>query len=181
MPTIRPAELSEIPLLNALIRSSATALSRGHYTPTQVEALLDHVFGVDSQLLHDRSYFIVERHDRPMACGGWSARRTLFGGDQAKEGPDPLLDPATEPARIRAFFVHPDVARHGYGRLLLHHCEAAARAAGFSRAELMSTLPGEAFYRAMGYEVLEEVNHPLPGGVAVMFARMGRRLDGAPA
>ena len=112
-----------------------------------------------------------------MACGGWSARNTLYGGDQTKEGGDPRLDPATDAARIRAFFVDPDHARQGLGRALLRHAESAARAAGFRRLTLMATLPGEPMYRALGYLPLEEVVHPLPGGLEVRFIHMARAIE----
>ena len=176
MDEIRRAALTEIPALNALILTSATELSRGYYTPAQIQSLITHVFGVDTQLLTDGTYYVIERTGRLAACGGWSGRRTLFGGDQAKGSSDPVLDPATEPARIRAFFVHPAHARQGLGRKLLLHCEAAAREAGFHRVELMATLPGEPLYRALGYHPLESVIHALPDGQQVDFVRMGRVL-----
>lgn len=173
---IRVARLSDVARLNALIAESAEALSRGYYTPEETASLTRYVFGVDTQLLADRSYYVVERGGEFVACGGWSARRTLFGGDQTKQGADPLLNSTTEAARIRAFFVHPSAARQGLGRLLLEHCEAAAAAAGFRRLTLMATLPGEPFYRGLGYEPLEAVQHPLPDGTTVRFLRMGRAL-----
>lgn len=177
MDGIRPALLTEVSTLNELISTSARELSHGYYTATQIEALITYVFGVDTQLLIDRTYFVIERQGILAACGGWSWRRTLFGGDQAKDAVDPALDPATEAARIRAFFVHPANARQGLGRVLLEHCEAAAKAAGFQRTELMATLPGEPLYRALGYRALEPVTHPLPDGQTVEFVRMGRSLD----
>ena len=152
------------------------ALSQGYYTPAQIDSLITHVFGVDTQLIIDGTYFVIERGGRLQACGGWSARRTLFGGDQAKAGGDPSLDPQRDPARVRAFFVHPASARLGLGRALLRHCEEAARAAGFRRTELMATLPGEPLYRAFGYEALESVMYRLPDGQGVGFVRMGRDL-----
>jgi len=173
---IRRALLTEAPALNALMATSAAQLSRGYYSPAQIESLIVHVFGVDTQLLTDGTYYVIERDDRLVACGGWSRRRTLFGGDQAKGSSDPLLDASTEAARIRAFFVHPACARQGLGRKLLVHCEAAARAAGFHRAELMATLPGVPLYRALGYESLASVIHHLPDGLRVEFLRMGRAL-----
>lgn len=176
MDALRAARLADIPALNALIARSAAALSEGFYSPAQVQALIRHVFGVDTQLLVDGTYFVIERDGAIVACGGWSGRRTLFGGDQAKAKEDPLLSPATEAARIRAFFVHPAVARQGLGRRLLTESERAAAAAGFRHAELMSTLPGESLYRAHGYRALETVDHPLPGGQVVRFIRMGRAL-----
>lgn len=168
--------MTEVEQLNALIAASAAALSRGYYTPEEIESLTRHVFGVDTQLLSDGTYYVIEREQTLVACGGWSARRTLFGGDQAKQGTDPRLDPRTEAARIRAFFVHPSAARQGLGRRLLAHCEAAVLAAGFRRLELMATLPGEPFYRAAGYQSLEAVTYPLPDGRSVRFVRMSRSI-----
>ena len=177
MDRLRPALLADVPALNALIRTSASELSHPYYTATQIEALITYVFGVDTQLVLDGTYFVIERQGVLVACGGWSWRRTLFGGDQAKDATDPALDPGSESARIRAFFVHPTCARQGLGRRLLAHCEAAARAAGFHRTELMATLPGEPLYRALSYQVLESVTHHLPDGQTVGFVRMGRSLD----
>lgn len=174
---LRHAVTAEIPALNALIAESATELSRGYYTLAQTASLIIYVFGVDTQLLLDRTYYVIETDGRLDACGGWSSRRTLFGGDQAKSHADPALDPATEASRIRAFFVHPSRARQGLGRRLLHHCESAARTAGFRRAELMATLPGEPLYRALGYQALEPVRYPLPDGQVADFVRMGKPLD----
>lgn len=173
---LRPARFPEVPALNALIAASARDLSRGFYTPAQTDLLIRHVFGVDTQLIADQTYFVIEREGVLAACGGWSARRTLFGGDQAKDTRDPLLDPGSEAARIRAFFVLPERARQGLGRRMLDHAESCARAAGFGRAELMATLPGVPFYRAAGYQPLEQVSHRLPGGEAVPLVRMGRAL-----
>jgi GNAT superfamily N-acetyltransferase len=119
---------------------------------------------------------VIERDAQPVACGGWSRRRTLFGGDQLTRTSDPILDPATDAARIRAFFVHPASARQGLGRTLLLHCEVAAREAGFHRVELMATLPGVPLYRALGYQTLESLTYRLPDGEAVDFVRMGRLL-----
>jgi GNAT superfamily N-acetyltransferase len=176
MDAIRPARFADVELLNTLIAQSASELSRGYYTAAETDSLRRYVFGVDSQLLDDGTYYVIERQGVIVACGGWSARRTLFGGDQAKGDLDPRLDPATDAARIRAFFVHPSVARQGLGRRLLAHCEAAAAAAGFGQLELMATLPGEPFYRTAGYQSLERITHTLPDGKRVQFVRMGRTL-----
>ena len=111
MDRIRRAVLTEVPPLNALIAESAMELSRGYYAPAQIASLITYVFGVDTQLITDGTYYVIEDEGRLAACGGWSARRTLFGGDQTKGASDPLLDPATAAARIRAFFVHPTCAR----------------------------------------------------------------------
>lgn len=177
---LRSATHEDTAAIAALIAQSGRALSAGFYSPAQAEAITRHVFGVDSQLIDDGTYYVVEDAARLAACGGWSRRRTLFGGDQYKTGPDPLLDPATEAARIRAFFVHPDSARRGLGRRLLAHCAQAARMAGFSRLELVATLPGEPLYAAAGFGVLERFDLRLPPGIDVPLVRMRRELD-APA
>ncbi len=174
---MRLATPEDIPALNALIATSARTLSRGFYTESQIDALVRYVFGVDSQLVHDRTYYVLARDTRFAACGGWSARRSMFGGDQAKAGADPLLDPTTESARIRAFFVHPDFARQGLGRALLAHCESEAQRAGFRTAELVATLPGVPMYRALGYRDVELIVHVLPDGTRVDFIRMLHSLD----
>lgn len=177
MDRIRIAQRDDVPAMNALITTSATELSQGFYSPGQIVALITHVFGVDTQLLRDRTYFAVERDGHIVACGGWSRRQTLFGGDQAKSTADSVINADAQPARIRAFFVHPAVARQGIGRRLLAHCEDEARRAGFRRAELMATLPGEPLYKALGYVALEPVEHRLPDGQVVAFVRMGRALS----
>jgi N-acetylglutamate synthase-like GNAT family acetyltransferase len=175
-PSIRKAHPADIPVLQELIARSARELSLGYYTPAQTDAAIRHVFGVDSQLIADGTYFVVELDGTIVACGGWSRRRTLFGGDQAKSDSDPLLDPATEPARIRAFFVDPRLARHGLGLCLIEECTRAAGAAGFQSLELVATLPGEPLYAASGFAVAERFELALPGDVRVPVARMRRTL-----
>ncbi|MEM8601322.1 MAG: GNAT family N-acetyltransferase [Bacteroidota bacterium] len=173
---LRPAAFDDVPELDALIARSGRGLSPPFYTAAQADALTTHVFGVDSQLVEDETYLVIEQDGRMVACGGWSKRRTLFGGDQTKTGSDPLLDPATEPARIRAFFVDPTCARQGLGRLLMDACIEAARAAGFTALALVSTLPGEPLYRAAGFEATERFDLDLPGPVRVPVVRMCREL-----
>ncbi len=165
-----------MPSLQALIARSGRGLSSPYYTPEQAEAITRHVFGVDSQLIEDGTYFVVQVDGRLAACGGWSKRRTLFGGDQAKTGPDPELDPRVEPARIRAFFVEPGMARRGLGRLLLAACVNEARANGFSSLELVSTLPGEPLYLASGFAITERFDLDLPGNIRVPVSRMRREI-----
>ncbi len=177
---VRAATPADVPALNDLIATSVRQLSAGFYTPAQIEAALERVFGVDSQLIEDRTYYIIDGDAGPAAAGGWSGRRTLYGGDQAKDTTDPRLDPRTEPARIRAFFVHPGHARRGLARRLYDACERAARAAGFRHLELMATLPGEPLYLALGFTVEERVILT-PAGVAVPFARMRKRIAAEPA
>lgn len=173
---LRPALPGDRAALNELIARSARELSRGWYSEPDIEALIRYVFGVDTQLIADGTYYLIERAGGIQACGGWSARQTLFGGDQAKGAVDDRLNPAVDAARIRAFFVHPDAARQGLGLRLLRHCESEAHRAGFRNAELMATLPGEPFYRAAGYRALEPVSHPTPDGRQIRFVRMGRSL-----
>jgi N-acetylglutamate synthase-like GNAT family acetyltransferase len=174
---LRTAAIDDIPALHQLIERSARALSVGFYTAAQIEAAVKDVFGVDSQLIADETYYLIDSPTGPAAAGGWSRRRTLFGGDQRKEAEDPLLDPRTDAARIRAFFVHPDWARRGLGRRLFAQCEREAHAAGFRALELMATLPGEPLYEALGFAAVERVTLQLSGGVDVPFTRMTRQLD----
>jgi len=176
MRDLRRAQTSDVAAIQALIARSARQLSVPYYTLAQAEAMIRHVFGVDSQLIADATYFVIESDAQLSACGGWSKRRTLFGGDQTKLGPDPLLDPATEPARIRAFFVAPGMARRGLGRQLMVECTREARTAGFSAFELVSTLPGEPLYLATGFTVIERFELNLPDNIRVPVSRMRREI-----
>jgi N-acetylglutamate synthase-like GNAT family acetyltransferase len=173
---LRAATLSDAPVLEQLIAESARGLSRSDYTDEQIEAMLGGAMGVDSELIRDGTYFVVEAEGKIVGCGGWSRRRTLFGADAGPGRSSDLLDPTREAARIRAFFVHPDWARRGIGRQLLDHCEAAARAHGFSAAELMATLPGQRLYRACGYVAGEPTQIPLGGGLTVECVPMRKEL-----
>jgi GNAT superfamily N-acetyltransferase len=173
---VRLATDDDIPALRQLMDDAVRTLSRGYYSPEQTDAALRHVFGPDTQLIADHSYYVVEIDGALAAAGGWSRRRTLFGGDQMKERSDPMLDPATEPARIRAFYVHPAHARQGLGRLLFRTCAAAARHAGFRELTLVATLPGEPLYAALGFRVVERLVVDLPDGITLPCARMTRAL-----
>ena len=178
---LRNATPADIPRLRDLIEQSVRALSVGYYTGPQIESALRHVFGPDTQLIADRTYYVIESEAGELvAAGGWSRRRTLYGGDQMKGVEDPLLDPATEAARIRAFFVHPARARCGLGRQLFERCAAGAARAGFRTMELMATLPGEPLYRALGFAEIERSSAPLPDGEVLPVVRMARPLA-APA
>lgn len=172
MPELRLAQHADIPELQALIALSGRALSAGYYSPVQADAIARHVFGVDTQLIDDQTYFVMAEGTRIVACGGWSKRRTLFGGDQTKRGPDPLLDPSTESARIRAFFVDPAMARRGLGRQLMQACVEASKREGFASLELVSTLPGEPLYLSCGFSIVERFELALPGDVRVPVSRM---------
>jgi GNAT superfamily N-acetyltransferase len=173
---LRPAEPGDKAALEALIARSGVELSAGYYSTEQAAAISRHVFGVDTQLVADRTYFVIEHAGEIVACGGWSKRRTLFGGDHAKAGLDRLLDPASEPARIRAFFVEPRMARRGLGSQIMKHCMREATAHGFRTLELVATLPGEPLYLAFGFEVLERFELELPGSIRVPVSRMRRSL-----
>jgi GNAT superfamily N-acetyltransferase len=174
---VRPATSRDIPALTALIDASVRGLSTGYYGAEQIDASLRHMFGVDSQLIGDGTYYVIEDAAAIVAGGGWSARRTLFGGDQFKEGEDTHLDPATDAARIRAFFVHPSQARRGLGRRLFTRCAAEAWAAGFRRLELVATLPGVPLYEALGFTAVRPIIVLLPGGVEIETVLMGRPLS----
>ena len=173
---LRKATLDDRPAIERLIGDSARGLSRGDYTEAQVEAALGGAFGVDSELIRDGTFFVAEVDGRVVGCGGWSRHATLFGGDAQPGRRSELLDPERDSARIRAFFVHPEWARRGIGRAILERCEAEARAHGFRSAELLATLPGHKFYRALGYGGDERVAHELPGGVTIAFMPMSKPL-----
>jgi GNAT superfamily N-acetyltransferase len=173
---VRVATDADVPALRTLIAESVRGLSVGYYTPAQAESALVHVFGPDTQLIADGTYYVVESGGVLVAAGGWSRRRTLYGGDQTKSGADPALDPAADPARIRAFFVHPAWARRGLGRLLFEHCLAAAREAGFRELTLVATLPGVPLYAALGFVERERFAAPMPGGLELPVVRMTRAV-----
>lgn len=174
---IRLATLDDIPTLDEVIKESVAGLSRNYYSSEQIANALVHVFGVDTQLILDRTYFVAESKDEIAGCGGWSKRQTLFGGDQSKSVKvDELLDPATQAARIRAFYVHPRWARQGVGALILKACEDAARANAFTRVELIATLPGEPFYTAAGYSRVEPFKIDLPDAPSLPAFKMNKRF-----
>lgn len=174
--TPRLATDADIPALELLIPLSVRALQASHYSHAQIEAALGPVFGVDRQLIRDRTHFIVEEAGQIVGCGGWSKRKTLYGGDRDRLGEDAELDPRIDSARIRAFFVHPNWARQGIGRTVLQCCEAAAIQAGFKSAELVATLTGELLYARFGYDVVECYEAPMAGGLALPVVRMVKRL-----
>lgn len=173
----RVAAPGDTPALRDLIARSIRSLGAADYSSAQIEAALLGAFGVDSALVADGTYFIAQTaHGAIVACGGWSRRRTLFGGDTHAERDESLLDPGRDSAKIRAFFVDPAHARRGLGRALLERCEAAAAAAGFRQLELMATLPGVRLYAACGYTPSAQLRYPLPGGVEIEFVPMHKRL-----
>lgn len=175
--TSRLATPADLDALRTVMALAIAELQKGFLTPNQIAAS-NAVMGLDTQLIADATYFVIEDADGAIAgCGGWSRRATLYGGDHSKDLRDPaLLDPRVDAARIRAMYTHPDFARRGVGRLVMALCEDAARAAGFARAEMMATLSGEPLYRACGYTPIEHVAAPGPDGVTVPLIRMGKPL-----
>jgi N-acetylglutamate synthase-like GNAT family acetyltransferase len=187
---IRPATSADTPVLRELIEASVRRLQAQDYTSAQLESALRTVFGVDSQLIADGTYLVAETTtpasplpgagfgEKPVivACGGWSKRKTLYGGDRWRDRHDDLLDPNTDAAKIRAFFVHPDWARRGIGTLVLDACEAAARAAGFTRFEMGATLTGVKLFQTRGYVAVERLEVPLEGGITLPVIHMTKTV-----
>lgn len=176
-PHLRLATPRDVPAITALIDASVRGLSIGYYSQAEIDESLISVFGVDSQLLDDGTYFVIEADGVLAASGGWSKRSTLYGGDQVKSAPDPVLDPVVDAARIRAFYVAPEFARRGLARLLYNACVADALAAGFRRLQLGATLPGVPLYEALGFLSLERVDHPMRFGLSLPVVRMERNIQ----
>jgi GNAT superfamily N-acetyltransferase len=173
----RPAQLEDVEALQNLITLSARGLNTEDYTPEVIESILKYVYGVDTQLIRDQTYFVIQDGTAYIGCGGWSKRKTLYGGDQHKDDQsDNLLDPATDAARIRAFFVHPDWARKGVGSALMKACEQAAKDAGFRRMELAATLTGEKLYTQFGFETVAEIDEVLPDEKVMKVRRMMKQI-----
>jgi GNAT superfamily N-acetyltransferase len=175
--TLRQAVPADIPTLRVLIDASVRGLQAGDYTAAQIEGALQSVYGVDSQLIADGTYFVVESEAAIVGCGGWSKRKTLFGGDRWTSREDALLNPQRDAAKIRAFFVHPKWVRRGIGSMILEACERAAAAAGFTRCEMGATLSGVPLYRARGYVALENLEAPLTNGESLTVVRMEKRTS----
>jgi GNAT superfamily N-acetyltransferase len=174
--TLRLATLDDVHALESLIAESVRVLQAPDYSTEQREAALGTVFGVDTQLIRDGTYFVIETATEIVACGGWSRRRTLFGSDQQAGREDVLLNPNTEAARIRAFFVRPRWERRGLGTRIMQACESAARAEGFHRLQLGSTLTGVALYRSQGFIAEREIEATLPGGLKLPVVLMSKIL-----
>jgi GNAT superfamily N-acetyltransferase len=193
---IRKAVAAEIPVLRELIEASVRGLQAQDYTPAQMEGALETVFGVDSQLIADGTYFVAEaRTDQALSgagqtsrakndgagwtiagCGGWSKRKTLYGSDHWTGREDALLDPKHDAAKIRAFFIHPAWARQGIGGKILEACEMAASAAGFKSYEMGATLTGAKLFGVKGYVAVEKIEVSLKGGLTLPVIRMAKRL-----
>jgi GNAT superfamily N-acetyltransferase len=176
--SLRLATEADVPALHALIEASVRGLQKNDYAPEQIDGALGTLLGLDTQLVADRTYFVAEARAACariiVGCGGWSRRKTLFGSDHALIRENEFLNSATEAAKIRAFFIHPDWARRGIGSKILETCESAARAAGFSRFEMGATLTGVPLYLARGYHILERIEAPLPNGAVLPIVRMAK-------
>jgi GNAT superfamily N-acetyltransferase len=179
---IRQAVTADVPILRDLIDASVRGLQTRDYTPSQIESALATVYGVDTQLIADGTYLVAEAEagadTAPLivGCGGWSKRKTLYGGDQWTGREAALLDPQRDAAKIRAFFIHPSWARRGIGSMILEACENAAVAAGFTRFEMGATLTGVPLYQARGYVALENLEVPLANGESLPIVRMEKQM-----
>jgi GNAT superfamily N-acetyltransferase len=174
---LRLATEADVPALAALIELSTRILQAPYYSPAQLDAALGPIFGVDGQLIRDGTYFVAEDRGEIAGCGGWSRRLAVFGGDALRQHAGGELDPARDPARIRAFFVHPDHARRGIGRRMLSACETALQAAGFREAVLVATLAGEPLYAAAGYAVTERYDVSLTTSLTLPVVRMAKTFS----
>ena len=172
--THRLATEADIPALHTLMDAAITGPLSAFLTPAQVEASRM-IMGVDTQLIADRTYVVIEADGVPAGCGGWSRRITLYGADHTPGREPTLLEPGIDAARIRAMYTHPDFVRRGVGRMVLDLCEAAARAEGYDRTELVATMGGEPLYRSAGYVEIDRFEDDR-GGVSVPLVRMGKAL-----
>ena len=172
---LRLATMDDLAVLRELVADSVWVLQAKDYTDAQREAAIRIVYGVDTQLIRDGTYYAVDQDRQTVACGGWSRRRTLFGGDQHGPSREPeVLDPANEPAKIRAFFVRPGWERRGLGSALVRACERAALAEGFRAIEMASTLTGVSLYAVHGYSEMERLDVPLEHGLTLPVIRMAK-------
>lgn len=172
--TTRVAARADVPALTAVMDAAIAELQRAYLDDAQI-ASSRAIMGIDMQLIDDETYFVVESEREIAGCGGWSRRATLYGSSETPGRDDQLLDPAVDPARIRAMYTNPAYARRGVGRLILSLCERAAAAEGFTRLELMSTLSGEPLYTSYGFRPLERLADAT-GGVAVPLVRMAKQI-----
>jgi GNAT superfamily N-acetyltransferase len=176
--SLRTATIDDEPILRDLIGRSIRALGATDYSPAQIEAALRGAFGVDSGLIRDGTYIVaVTATGQIVGCGGWSRRRTLFGSDARAQRDDSFLDPRTEAAKIRAFFIDPAHARRGLGRAILERSESEAIAAGFRALEMMATLPGVRLYETCGYLAAPAIDHPLADGLSIRFVPMSKHVQ----
>lgn len=172
----RLAHNEDIPALEVLIPASVRYLQTPYYSPAQIEAALEPIFGVDRQLIRDGTYFVVEHGQEIVGCGGWSKRRSRYGGDSDRTEPDAELDPRRDAARVRAFFVHPSWARQGIGRCIMAACEQAIAAAGFRTVDIVATLAGQPLYASFGYVVIDRYEIEISCKLSLPVVRMTKNL-----
>ena len=174
---LRTALLSDCSAIESLIASSARKLGATDYTSAQIEEALKTAFGLDTQLITDQTYFVVESGQQPVACGGWSFRETLFGNDTEQSRNPRWTDPSTGTAKIRAFFVDPGYSRMGIGSMIMQHCERQALQAGFRKLELVATLPGIKLYEKHGFVTGEPFLYPLGSELSIKFVPMCKKVS----
>lgn len=172
----RFAAEGDVAAIEKLIPLSVRGLQQDCYSEAQMDAALGSVFAVDRQLIQDRTYYVVERDGMVLGCGGWSKRKSLYGGDGDRTTRDPELDPRIDAARVRAFFVHPNHARRGIGRSIMAECERAIRQNGFTRVEIVATLIGEHLYAGFGYRVIERFEIFMKDGQTLPVVRMAKQM-----
>jgi GNAT superfamily N-acetyltransferase len=171
------AVMGDVDCISQLIQLSARSLGAAYYQENTIESALKGAFGVDSQLIKDQTYYVILNDDLMIACGGWSFRKTLFGSDTNNIRDPEKLNPITDAAKIRAFFVHPNYARQGLGKMLIDKCEAEAITFGFTQAQLMSTLSGVNFYKKNGYHGTKHIFHNMNDGNKIQFLPMTKNLN----
>jgi GNAT superfamily N-acetyltransferase len=176
-PPQRVARLDDAPRIAELMRASVYEIFPRFYDARQTASAAMHIAALDPRLLEDGTYFVHEHDGEIVACGGWSKRNKLASGEGAADGDDRLLDPSTDPARVRMMFVRGEWTRRGLGRAILQSCERAAREAGFTKLVLRATLPGEPLYRAFGFREVERFDLTTPDGVKLPCVLMERAIS----
>jgi GNAT superfamily N-acetyltransferase len=172
--TVRLATHDDMPALRKLMAAAIAELQKEFLTEAQIAASAA-IMGLDTQLIDDGTYFAVVEEGSVRGCGGWSRRATLYGGDHTAGRDAALLDPAKDPARVRAMYTDPAHTRRGIGRLILAACEEAAAAEGFRTVELMGTMSGQPLYAAAGFVVVEHLQDDR-GGAPVPLVRMRKTI-----
>lgn len=175
---LRLATFEDKPVIKKLIEDSARALSQQDYSLEQIEIAIKYIYGVDSDLITDQTYFVAvdSQTQQIIGCGGWSKRKTLFGGDQYTNRPTEFLDPTTDAAKIRAFFIHPNHSRKGIAKAILLKCEDEAKLNGFNTLELLSTLPGLKLYSVLGFQATGKVSYEFES-ITIDFVPMTKQLN----
>ncbi|KZN61438.1 GNAT family N-acetyltransferase [Pseudoalteromonas luteoviolacea] len=174
--TLRIAQEQDVSVLKKIISESTRELSKHHYSEEQIELALESALGVDTQLIKDKTYFCIEDQGEIIACGGWSYRTTLFGSDNERTRNNTQLDPESQAAKVRAFFVRSYYARQGLGSMLMKKCESEAIAMGYSKLELMATLPGVKLYERHGFIQQGSIEYQLNDETTITFVPMSKQI-----